>query len=388
MQAGADGEWNPGHIVLAWRAWLTRPIDRLAGSRRWSWWTGLWAFSVGILVDGLNPRADASSEQWRYIIDHTRGDLVAPAVPGSREANLTFRIVPRLVGRVLHLSSPYQFLIVQWLLAIVMLAVIARLLDEALDDRRAAVVGTFGAVGLWAVASAWTDPRGNFDAAAVLLLLVAMLVRKPPLILVGALAATFVDERAFIVAPLVALWHLLRDDDPRQPKAMRDLAWVPALTVVAAMAAHLVIRSWLKARYGVGEGQNRSPGDPWTQLNNYPNGIWGALEGYWLVALAGLATMWRSGRRLLATGASLVIGVTLLVGVSVFDISRSVGFIFPIVPVALLAMRPVERSWKESLLWVAAAVSLLWPLLYAADDRTVVWEYPLPLLIVDWAMNG
>ncbi|MEZ5203543.1 MAG: hypothetical protein R2701_03915 [Acidimicrobiales bacterium] len=222
----------------------------------------------------------------------------------------------------------------------------------------------------------------------MLLLLVAMLVRKPPLILVGALAATFVDERAFIVAPLVALWHLLRDDDPRQPKAMRDLAWVPALTVVAAMAAHLVIRSWLKARYGVGEGQNRSPGDPWTQLNNYPNGIWGALEGYWLVALAGLATMWRSGRRLLATGASLVIGVMLLVGVSVFDISRSVGFIFPIVPVALLAMRPVERSWKESLLWVAAAVSLLWPLLYAADDRTVVWEYPLPLLIVDWAMNG
>ncbi|MEZ5203542.1 MAG: hypothetical protein R2701_03910 [Acidimicrobiales bacterium] len=62
--------------------------------------------------------------------------------------------MPRLVGRVLHLSSPYQFLIVQWLLAIVMLAVIARLLDEALDDRRAAVVGTFGAVGLWAVASA------------------------------------------------------------------------------------------------------------------------------------------------------------------------------------------------------------------------------------------
>ena len=107
-----------------------------------------------------------------------------------------------------------------------------------------------------------------------------------------------------------------------------------------------------------------------------------------VVALAGLATMWRSGRRLLATGASLVIGVMMLVGVSVFDISRSVGFIFPIVPVALLAMRPVERSWKESLLWVAAAVSLLWPLLYAADDQTVVWEYPLPLWIVDWAMNG
>ena len=60
----------------------------------------------------------------------------------------------------------------------------------------------------------------------------------------------------------------------------------PATAVLGLLAGivHLVLRQLIKHRYGVSEGSNRSPGEPRAQLNNYPNGIWGALEGYWLLS--------------------------------------------------------------------------------------------------------
>jgi hypothetical protein len=381
-------------VAVAIKDAAARPLDRLASSRRWTWWTALIGVAAGFLMATANPFQDLGSDQWTFIIDHSRGGLFEPDLPGkSREANLTFRVVPRIVGKVLQLSEPIHFLVVQAALGLVLLAVIARLFEEALGDRRTAIVGTLGTTGLWAVAASWIDLRGNFDAAALLLVLTAMLLRRWPLILLAGVAATFTDERAIFVLPLVAAWHLLRDEHPdgstdgARP-SLASLAWVPAIAAVAAAVAHLVLRTWLKQRYGLAEGQNRSPGDPWTQLNNYPNGWWGALEGYWLVALAGWLAMWRSGHRWLVAGTGLVVLATLIIGMSVFDISRSVSFVFPMVPIALLALRGVEARWREGLVWVAAAISLIWPLLYAADDRTVVWAYPLPLLLLDRLLNG
>lgn len=202
------------------------------------------------------------------------------------------------------------------------------------------------------------------------------------------MAATFTDERAIFVLPLVAMWHLQRevadaaDGDPAAAGLTRE-RWC-ALLAGAAMAGHVVLRLWFKQRYGLAEGQNRSPGNPWAQLNNYPNGIWGALEGFWLVTVAGVLTLVHTGRRWQAAVATASVLGTLVVGMSVFDISRSVAFVFPVVPLALLAMRRVDRDWVRGAVWIAVAITLVWPLLYAADDRTIVWVMPVPIQFIDW----
>ena len=61
---------------------------------------------MGILVAGLNPRADASSEQWRYIIDHTRGDLVAPAVGwlAHESCGITGEVLAAIAGRIARIA--------------------------------------------------------------------------------------------------------------------------------------------------------------------------------------------------------------------------------------------------------------------------------------------
>ncbi|QXC59873.1 hypothetical protein KSP35_16015 [Aquihabitans sp. G128] len=370
---------------------LDRLVSRVAAGRWWQVRTAIVGLVLGVLLAGTYPPPHFGEDaQWRYIIEHSRGSLFDPNIgPESREANLTFRFVPRLVGKVLFFDSPWAFVALQVVAAVVLLVVLAKLLDEALGDRRAAVVATVGTVGLWAVAGAWVDLRGNFDALAVLLLLVAMASRRPPIVFLVGLAATFTDERAVFALPIVAAWHLLRDDHAAErarrtwQAAARAVPWLPVGAALAAGVGHLAIRQALKARYGIHEGRNRSPGEPLAQLNNYPSGIWGALEGYWFLTVAGLATTWHRGSRLVVLGCVGCVAVTIVVAMSVFDISRSVVFLFPVVPFAALGLRHLPRRATRGLVWTAALVSLAWPLLYAADQATVNWAYPLPLLLVD-----
>lgn len=382
-------------MLLAVQHRLQRLVEALAGTKRWTLWTALVAFGGGFFLASSNLARFVVSSQWDYTIVHSRGDLFDPSTgPLSREANLTFRFVPRLVGKVLQFSEPQHFVALHMVLGIVALMVIARLTEEALGDRSIAVVATLGSAGLWAVAGSWADLQGNFDTAALLLVLTAMLVRRPPLVLLAGVAASFTDERSLLVLPLVAGWHLLRDDGlhghsadtgGRQPLGPSRLA---AAAAIGAGMVHVIVRLALRQRYGLSEGRNRSPGNPWAQLNNYPNGWWGALEGYWFVAFAGWIALVQAGRRWIAAASAASVLVTLFVGMTVFDISRSVMFAFAMVPLALLALRQADRAWTRGLVWIAAATSLIWPLIYAADDRTVVWVFPLPLLLLDNLLNG
>ncbi len=409
--AGASTTDRPGDAWTPWTPLVSvaqtadRWLETLGGRRWWAFWSALLATGVGMVGAGppLNGYGDERSVIWRYDL-HNRGpQLFDPGVPlDGQVGNLTFRVVPRLIGGALGLDRMWQFQTLQLLVGVVFLWAAARLFAEALGSRPLATLLVVATAATWTGASAWLEVRGLFDPFSYAFLALAMWVRRPVAVGSVALAATFCDERALIALPPVLAWHAFR------PEAIETAVSPPAagtgaasqglrvffrpatVAVAVAVAAHLAIRAWLKHRYGLQENHNRYPEDPLTQLRNYPNGLWGALEGLWIVVAAAVVTAWH-GRRWVVVAVLVLAGVpSLLAGVSVVDISRSIGYVWPLAPLATLVLGRSGLSHRvlHRVVWFATALSLAWPVLYTAGDQTIDWNYPLPLVIVRFLTGG
>lgn len=231
--------------------------------------------------------------------------------------------------------------------------------------------------------------RGNFDAIALAFVLLAMLSRRSAVVAIAVAAAVFTDERVFFLLPVVMVYHARRNcSDPIVPA--ENLSWASlrdrrVVTVASAAALCLLGRIYLTQRWSLEPLSNVEPGNHplFDHMTQYPVGIWTALEGGWLVVLAGLAVMWRRRDLLALVPVVGSIGVTLFLGLAVFDITRGVAYLLPVLPVAALWLADIDPSWVRRCVGWSATISLLWPLTYAAGPRFVSWYYPFPMPLID-----
>lgn len=411
--APAPASWTPIDPVLRFVAWVERRLARLTTGRWWAWKVVALATAVGMLLAGppIGGAAPESSPLWRYVLDNSGPQLFDPDVPLDQHVgNLTFRVFPRLLGAGFGFEHQWQFLLVQFLFGLAFLWAAAKLFDEVLRSRVLAALLTIGTATIWAGATAWLENRGLFDAIAISLLALAMVARRPWVALPLALAAGFTDERAVIALPMVVLWQVMRPEpepadvgdadadadvdadradaiEPRSEAVTTRWRWrallrPTPLVLMAALLIHFGIRTWLKHRYGLHENRNRYPENPFTQIRNYPNGLWGAFEGLWILVVAGVATFVHRRQWTEAVLVVLAGGASLTAGVSVVDISRAIAYAWPMVPLAMLGLVGIARPAVRTLIWLAVAVCVIWPMVYTAGDQTVDWSYPAPLVVV------
>lgn len=333
------------------------------------------------------------SELWRYVLGNSGPQLFDPHVDlEGHPGNLTFRVLPRLIAAAGGFHHQWQYYLVDLVFGALLLWAAARLFDEALDSRVLATLLAVATAGTWAGATAWVETRPLFDAIGISLVVLAMATRRSWLVLVLSFAATFADERATIALVLVVCWHALRDLRPADAGRLGDIARrfvrpAPVLVVVAVVA-HLAVRTWLKHRYGLSEGHNRYPENPFVQARNWPNALWSAFDGLWLVVFAGVATLIARRRRWEAAIVALAGVPSLVAGLSVVDMTRAIAYAWPLAPLAALGLRGLPRPFLHRLAWVAAGICVLSPLVYAAGDQTVDWLYPAPLLVVHLITGG
>ena len=336
---------------------------------------------------------------WRYDLANSGPQLFDPHVNlHDATGNLTFRVVPRLIAAAFGFDQLWQYYVMQLVFGALLLWAVAQIYAQILGSRSQATLLTVATACTWAGATAWVETRGLFDVVGIALLALCMLTRRSWLALLFALAASFSDERALIALPIVICWHAFRPEvavdagavergdrlvaittEPSLVRRfLRPLPVLVALTVVL----HLGIRTWLKHRYGLVESHNRYPDNPYTQLRNYPNGIWGAFEGLWLVIVAGIATLVHRRQWALALLFGVVGVPSLLVGMSVVDVSRAIAFAWPLAPLAALGLRGLPAGAIRRLVWITTGVCVVWPMVYAAGDQTVDWFYPAPLVVI------
>lgn len=295
--------------------------------------------------------------------------------------NLIFRLTMPVLAHTLHLGVIGCFA-VQFAAGILLFYLLARLLERATHDRCVALLVCLGVAGTWGGVTSFVELRGIFDGVAIFLVLAAMYVRQPVGIAVLIFAASFTDERAILAAGFAYLWWVLESDPSRLRRAG---SWFNprSLSVAAGVAGHLVLRYYLSQRFGLhteGSAQLLSGNAIFvSQINNFPLGVWTGLEGLWVLVCLSLLSLKGISKPLLVAYVGLVLVIAFAAG-SVVDITRSMAYLLPAVPVAIASLRSDRNLRWVSL--VAASVCLACPTWYAGGTNSVWWQYPLPVQLI------
>ena len=293
---------------------------------------------------------------------------------GSRghAAKIDFRFVVPLLLRPFHGS----LLLASALFAICGVVTYALLAEELRRRNVAPIAILLSLSGVAATALggvfllAWTF----YDAAAIALAVAAGCVRSRLAAVVLALVAIYTDERALlalVVSVLASLW-LDRDRADAQPRGLTPRVLVVVIGIYVVSRGVLDATTDLRTeRSDVGL---RVLSD---NIHIWPKALVGAFAFWWIVLAIGLVLAAQRqrvvGRLLVVAAASLV-----LASAAVYDITRSVSYLLPLVPVPVVA---ITRRWPgvaSARIFGAAFVACALTPAFIAVGPVVMFK-PLPI---------
>jgi len=299
-----------------------------------------------------------------HLLTHLGGNS-----PKSHLAKVDFRLVVPILLRPFHGSAAVAA-ILYGVSGLVVYAVFARWL------RRGGVGELAAALGLCAAA---VTPAGStfllslryFDPVAIALAVLAAAVRRPWLAALCAALALYTDERALIALALAALTVYWLERRNTAPALGAGAALWLLSRIVLDRATDLRVES---AETGVGVIVHNA--------SRWPVGLLTAYVFFWLVFAIGL---WLLLRERTAAGWAIVacVGIAIVSAVAVDDVTRSIAYALPVVPVVITA---IARRWREDaaerLLASACVGSLVVPAFVMA--RYIGHVNPLPIQVLRW----
>jgi len=392
------GTWS---VAIGW-------IERFVASRGWRWKlvAGLAVtasvLSVNpLLYSSLKPHHDPNDElKWQVVEQQSRTLLMQPAPdnPGTNEAKRTFRLTVPLLMKILHLNR-YGIVCLQFVASLLFLYFTIRLVEQTTGDRVAAVFAAVGFAFIYTGSAGLSDALAWFDEFAYLFILLAMYSSNVFAIVFFTLAASWTDERGFIACAFVFLWWKLKSLTPARltPSALLRVD-ARSTAVLAAMLAYLAGRFSIQAVTGLHTPHDATGLHVFLASTNYIGlAVWSALEGFWVPVLFSLVILIVRRRivpLLLLTGLMTVI---MIVALSVHDITRSAGYMFPAVFISILVLSestsgvdpggrpPGSLADLRILLSIAAVISVLCPsyIIVTLWDPAVTWYEPAFIKVLD-----
>ena len=289
------------------------------------------------------------------------------------EPILAYRITAPAIAWLLGLRGA-SGLIVQYGAIVLLLASVYLLLSRR--------IGSLPAIlGVAAVSSSFTviwpsSYPGYPDSVTHLLIALTLFTTKLPLVTLLCFLAMMNDERAILAWPLIVLWHVY--DHPREvrPVLFRLLPAVAVSLVLVIGLRHALTVGWIgpgvqtPALYGQLYAQvilQLSPwGSTWTKF------FFSIFMGYrWLWVLPVLVLLWSDNTLqkwfpilllpYLALGA--------LTAMAVGDVSRSTGYLFPGILLAILwTKRHVTANRQVRIVRAICLGQLITPVFYFVAD--------------------
>jgi hypothetical protein len=303
---------------------------------------------------------------WRIIQSQARDPLSMSAdqlaSQASHASKIAFRLTVPMIVRVLHIDWRGA-LALQFCLGVALLFLAGKIALDLFGDRIVAVATIFGVSAIYAGKAAFLQLGGMCDAFAYFFLTVAIAFRNPPLIVIAVLAASFTDERAMVIAPLVLVYWAVRSQKAGGPN------WFTAqsIAVVVALVAAVVIRLVLMLGYGlhipVGTGKDAGFDVLLQTLPRFQYEFPHALAGLWLWPLFACILLVRA--RWWVTLVLMIGGTAALTAVSflVLDVDRSLAYSLPVlfVAMAVAAVRHMAPGDARSIAILGLILSLLFP---------------------------
>lgn len=294
--------------------------------------------------DALNRASN-----WRKI-------WVYPAGTGLN--NRTFRMTQGFFVKVFHLYPATVWLYsIQLVLGFTFFYLIATFVFRRFGDKLAALYLVAGIACIYPGTSFFIDYSGYGDFFSYFFLFLAIYFRNP-LFIFGALQCAFWnDERAVVASGLVFVWWWLVPLYDAN-KGLKIIINKQLVAVFLAWIAYFGIRYGVLIHY-VGMHDTYTPDE--FMINFKANGIaygfkyfW-SIEGFWFLIFWMYYAMISQKdylRMLLILGASLLI---LLLGITIFDTTRSTSYVYLVIFLALVITRKTltEKQFRDFLLLIA-----------------------------------
>jgi hypothetical protein len=357
------------HVALAWAAPL-------------GWACTAWALAVFFAAPSIHYFEPAK------IFSMRSGDYLHQcAHPLTRALGtplMAYRIFVPLVAWLIG-ARLWLALALPYFATIAMLAVVCRAVSER-DGRAAGIIATMLVSSSYAVT--WPDCMLGYPDGVAHLCAACLLLARRPWVQAGlVLAGLFTDERFILELPLVLLWHDGIGAGQMLGPWTRS-TWRP---VLAAFAAWLVLRHALTVGW-IGPGIPAI--ETYEHMPSTLAGLRPVLLGWedwwlnvveafrwtWLLLAAAFAFRWAGGRRLEVACLGAILAASVFSTILVFDVARSVGFSFLVIPLCLhwlVQARPREMmrigQWAVWLCYLTPSVWIV--------PGLVIWWRPLVLRI-------
>ena len=229
------------------------------------------------------------------------------------------------------------------------------------------------ALACWAVAACYAGQYGFHDyyfgdAASVGMLVAAMFSRNWPVTFLLVLCAGFADERAVTSAPLVLLFHFLRDaDSPQQDRSMIDLVsglLKKGAPVLGGVLFYALVRLGMTFWTGQMSGTSMLASIDILRshyYNDYPQLFFKVFEFLWILPLIFLLEYGAKNpsKKVISILFGLALTLAAFPAMLVWDFDRSLFYLLPGILLAICFLPFSSRNMRLILLAVLAG-NLLW----------------------------
>ena len=315
---------------------------------------------------------------YHYFFEKIKNPLGSAAHLGSdtHGSKIAFRLTVPIIGKALGIgsSSSGKDIVLIYLLQSALLLPFLYMLIDVLQRFTSHVNAC-----LFAVACSFTylckaffwDYDFWFDGYAYFFMLAGLYFRKPLPVFFCLQLACWTDERAVVALPGIYLYHLLQSGNfnlvDNFKSIYQGLYSRSGIPVVFAGLVYLLLRLYLGYRYNLltpsGDQAGVSLSLIQFQLNNRLIGVFLSFEALWFFPFMIGFYQFRI-RKFFVSALLGALLLQIIVAYSVFDISRSLSYCFPIFIICLALMAKSAPSVVNRYLPVIALVCILIPTQY------------------------
>jgi hypothetical protein len=315
-----------------------------------------WRFPYLVYSWGWTDYAAKLRDPWLDLSKHA----VTPD-QYSHLPKLNYRLTAPILAKLLHIEARgYMFL--SMLACFVTGCTFVRFGWRVTRDGASALHTGLLFAGLTAASQSVRSFTGHFDGLAFCFIGLAVVATRPSLVAAAIFLASWTDQRAVLVAAIIALTHSLRPEGTRDGKWF-DLARPSCVAVAGGVLAWAITFALARVCSGMAfRSDGLGLGTMMGAAQFAPQAVWGAFEGSWILVVGAVAVAWRCGQRTLSIAAGGCIGLYLLAVFATMDLSRSAGYLIPSIPLAmaLLAIGSPAGNVRRQIR-LAAFISLLAP---------------------------
>jgi hypothetical protein len=288
----------------------------------------------------------------------------------SHDSKLTFRLLPVFIGKIMFLNKT-SFVIFQYFIGILSIRVLLDIFNEKLKNLYFAFLLTLSYGFIYCGKVSFIELRGIFDGLALFFILITFYKSNKYLIFSCILLSSWTDERGLIASSFVFLHYLIIYFNDKKNSTRAIL-----ISIIFSWISYFAIRFLITYIFDL--KTNTGGINTKTLALNFelfPISLYGALEGFWLFFLI---NFFQSKYKFSFVNLLLLLCmfIVLLVSYFVYDVTRSLAYLFPSVFILLSSISKYKQEQIRNIVFCVFILSFLFPAYYIGGGG-LNWTKPL-----------